>query len=62
MIEDDGFLALGDQALVQDVEHLEERRLVGDLVDDVGVEVTAVVRPGLAPDLEGEVLEGVAHL
>ena len=30
---DDRFLALGDQPLVEHVEHLEERRLVADLVD-----------------------------
>ena len=33
VVEDDRFLALGDQPLVEDVEQLEERRLVADLVD-----------------------------
>jgi hypothetical protein len=30
MIKDNGFLTVGDQTLVQNVEHFEKRRLVSD--------------------------------
>ena len=45
VVEHDRFLAVGDQTLVEDVEHLEERRLVADLVDRVVLEAAAVVGP-----------------
>ena len=61
VVEDDCFLAFFDQPLVQDVEQLEERRLVADLGDLVGLEASLSVRAVLAPDLEGEVGEGL-HL
>ena len=55
VVEDDRVLALLDQPLVEDVEQLEERRLVADLGDLVGLEATLLVGAVLAPDLEGEV-------
>ena len=51
----------GDEALVDDVEHLEERHLVVDALGLDRVERPGGVRSGLAPDLEGEV-EFLAHL
>ena len=62
MIEHHSVLAALDESLIEDVEHLEERRLIGDLVDDVRVEPTGIVRTRLAPDLQREVLQGAAHL
>ena len=58
----DTLLAALDESLIEDVKHLEERGLVGDLIDDVRVEAPAVFGAGLAPDLQGEVLQGAAHL
>ena len=40
VVEHDRFLALTDQALVEDVEQLEERRLLADLGDHVVLEPT----------------------
>jgi hypothetical protein len=62
VVEDDRFLALGDQALVDHVEQLEERGLVTDLLDCVGLEAPVVVRPFLAPDAEREIGERRRHL
>ena len=61
MVEHDGFLALLDEPLIEDVEQFEERCLVADLGDLVRLEAALGVRAVLAPDLEGEVGEGV-HL
>ncbi len=61
VVEDDRVLALLDQPLVEDVEQLEERRLVADLGDLVRLEPALFVRPVLAPDLEREVGQG-GHL
>ena len=62
MIESNGLATFIDQALVEDVQHFEERCLVADLVNQVGLEVTAVVRAVLAPDLQSDVIEMIAHL
>ena len=61
VVEDDRLLALLDQPLVEDVEQLEERRLVADLGDLVRLEPALFVGPVLAPDLEREVGQG-GHL
>jgi hypothetical protein len=61
VVEHDRLLAVSDQPLVDDVEHLQERRLVADLGNDVGLEATRVVRAVLAPDLERDVRQ-VSHL
>ena len=57
MVEDDRFFAFFDEPFVQDVEHLEERRLVADLGDLVGLEATLRVGTILAPDLQIDVGE-----
>ncbi len=49
------FAALGDQPVVDDVEHLEERHLGADVGGVDGLERTLVVRPFLAPHPELEV-------
>ena len=61
VVEDDRILALLDQPLVEDVEQLEERRLVADLGDLVRLEPALFVGAVLAPDLEREVRQG-GHL
>ena len=61
MVEDHCFFVVGDEALVQHVEQLEERCLVADFVDVVCLEVARVGWAALAPHLEGEIFE-VAHL
>src|SRR5690606_28103246 len=43
-VEGDRLLALADEALVEDVEHLEERHVVGHAVDRVGDHAALVVR------------------
>ena len=53
-VERDGFLALGVQLLVEDVEHLEERHVGGDRVELVGLHGACGLRVRLAPDLEGQ--------
>ena len=60
MLERDGVLALGDQSLVEDVEQLEERSILADLVDVVLLEAPSGVRTVLAPDLERQVADSVA--
>jgi hypothetical protein len=50
----DRLLALGVEALVEHVEHLEEGHVLGDVVDLVGVHGSVAGRVGLAPDLQGE--------
>jgi len=49
VIEHEGFLALVDEFLVQDVEHLEERGVIGDVVHFVRIEVTRIFRTILTP-------------
>ena len=49
-----GLLALVVELLVELVEHLEERRLVGHPCELVGLEAAGVGRPVLAPHLEGD--------
>ena len=61
VVEDNRFFVVGDEALVQHVEQLEERCLVADFVDVVCLEVARVGWAALAPHLEGEIFE-VAHL
>ena len=57
MVEDHRFFAFFDEPFVQDVEHLEERRLVADLGDLVSFEATLRVGTILAPDLQIDVGE-----
>ena len=54
MIEFEGFLAFVNQLLVQDVKHLEERGVVGNVVHLVGVEMSLVLGAVLAPELYSE--------
>ncbi len=49
MVEDEGLLAFIDELLVQDVEHLEERGVIGYVVHFVGVEMTGVLGAVLSP-------------
>jgi hypothetical protein len=55
VVEGDRLLALLDQALVEHVEHLEERHVGSLMPSSVGLEVRPPVRVLLAPDVEGEV-------
>ena len=59
VLERDGVLALGDQSLVEDVEQLEERSILADLVDVVLLEAPSGVRTVLAPHLERQVAHSV---
>ena len=53
-VERDGLAALAGQVLVQEVEQLEERHLVGRVVDLVGLELAGARRARLAPDAQRE--------
>jgi hypothetical protein len=55
VVEYNGFFAFGDQLVVQDVEHLEERCLVGDLIDDMVFKITLDVWASLAPNTQSDV-------
>ena len=46
-----GALALGDEPVVEDVEHLEERGVGVDVVDLVALEPALGLAVGLAPDV-----------
>ena len=48
--EGDGLDVVVDEALVDDVEHLQERAVLGDVVGVDVEEAARLVRPGLAPD------------
>ena len=60
VLEGHGLLAFGDEPLVQQVEHLQERHVLAHAGHGVLHHGTGVGRPGLAPDPEGEI-EGL-HL
>jgi hypothetical protein len=49
VVERDGLLPLADQVLVDDVEHLEEGMVGGDVPRDVGLEPSGVARVPLPP-------------
>ena len=51
VVEHEGLLAFVNQFLVQDVKHLEERGVVGNVVHLVGVEMSLVLGAILAPEL-----------
>ena len=51
-VEGDRILAFGNQALVDDVEHLEEGHIRRDLFDDVVDELAVSSRAGLTPHLQ----------
>ena len=55
MIERHRLAPLGDQSLVEHVEHLQEGRLVADRIDAIALEVALDIRAGLTPDLEREI-------
>jgi hypothetical protein len=55
VVEGDRLLALVHETLVEDVEHLEERHLLGDAVDLIGLEAAGGVGTVLTPDLQGDV-------
>lgn len=54
VVEDEGFFAFADEFFVEDVEHLEERGVVGDVVHLTGVEVTRILGAILLPVLDCE--------
>jgi hypothetical protein len=62
VIEGDGLLALLDQLLVEDVEHLEERGVLADAGDLVGHHLARAPGVLLTPDMEGEVHVGHRRL
>jgi hypothetical protein len=51
-VELDRFLALADEVLVEDVEHLEERHLLLDAAHCIIDEPALGLAAGLAPDLQ----------
>jgi len=61
VIERDGLLALVGELLVEDVEHLEERRVRGHVRDLVGHELAGGLAIRLAPDMKREA-DRFAHL
>ena len=65
MGERDRLDVFGDEALIDDVEHLQERAVLGD-VRGVNVhEAARLIRPGLTPDAQLQVHPGAdarAHL
>jgi hypothetical protein len=61
-VEHDRLAVGGDQLLVEDVEHLEERGLVGDRIDVVALEVPGPLGALLTPDLQRQVGDLAAHL
>ncbi len=54
VLEGHRLLAAGDQLLVQEVEHLEERHVLGDVVELVGLERARGLGAVLTPDLQGQ--------
>ena len=54
MVKDEGLLALLDELLVEDVEHLKERGVVGDVLHLMCVEMTLILRTILLPIFDGE--------
>ena len=60
VVERDRFFILGDELFVYDVQHFEERRVVGD-PSRVLLEVSSVIRASLSPNLQGEV-ENFRHV
>jgi hypothetical protein len=55
VLELDRLLAVHDEPVVDDVEHLEERHLGADVGDVVGLERTGRGRRRLTPHLQGDV-------
>src|SRR6185295_3915926 len=55
VFESDGLFILGDEALVEEVEHLEERHVLADAGDVVVDHDALRARAGLAPDPQFEV-------
>jgi hypothetical protein len=55
MIEGNRILALTDQTLVENVEHLEKRHLVRDVVHLIGLKASRRIGIRLPPNLEGDV-------
>ncbi len=55
VIEGDRFFAFGHQILVEDIQHLEKRRIRRDVAHGVGHEPAFGLPVLLSPDLEGEV-------
>ena len=52
MIKSEGFLAVGDEVLAEEVEHFEEGRILGDFIELVFLEAALVERALLAPYAE----------
>ena len=51
MVEDNGLLAIADELLVENVEHLEEGATLGYILQVVGFERTLYLGTTLTPDL-----------
>jgi hypothetical protein len=62
VVEHNSFFTFVDKFVVQDVEHLQERSFIGDLVDDVILKVAFYVWSGLTPDAQCDVLQMITHL
>ena len=52
MVEDEGFLAFFNQFLVEDVEHLEERGVIGNILHLADIEMAFVLGAVLTPILQ----------
>jgi hypothetical protein len=62
VIEYHCFFAVSHETIIQDVEHLQERGLVGDFINLVRFEMTFGRGAILTPNLERDVFDCVAHL
>lgn len=51
VVEDERFLAVFNQFLIEDIEHLKERSVIGDVVHLARIEVTRILRTILLPVL-----------
>jgi hypothetical protein len=54
VVEGDRLLALADQLLVEDVEHLQERHVLAHALEGVGLEAAAAPAVLLAPHVQGQ--------
>jgi hypothetical protein len=52
VVELDGLLSLGDETLVENIEHLEKRHLLGNPAQLIGDETSRCLRAFLTPHLE----------
>ncbi len=62
VVEGDGLLALQGEPLVDNVQHLQEGGVRGNIISLVGFQAARGLRPRLPPDLQGEIDRLAAHL